>query len=260
MLNGDIQPSSSTSDLTTIYSVFSSSSLDHLNNVTSELVNQSVFTIAISSALGVLILITILGNIFVIYAILFDRILRRVGNYLVLSLAIADFMVACTVMPISAFYEVTNEWTFGSVLCEIWTSADVLCCTASILHLLAIALDRYWAVTRVNHIQQRNLALVNRMIAAVWSVSLLISLAPILGWKDPDFLKRIETEKVCLISQDIAYQIFATVSSFYAPLVVILFLYWRIYKVSTKEKKKKCSKKRSKKKIRNQIRNISHIM
>ncbi|XP_015788350.1 5-hydroxytryptamine receptor-like [Tetranychus urticae] len=193
--------------------------------------SSSPFTIAISSALGVLIFCTILGNIFVIYAILFDRILRRVGNYLVLSLAIADFMVACTVMPISAFYEVTGEWTFGSFLCEIWISADVLCCTASILHLLAIALDRYWAVTRVNHIKERDLSLVGKMITAVWTVSLLVSLAPVLGWKDPHFLKRLEEEKTCLISQDIAYQIFATVSSFYAPLVVILFLYWKIYKV-----------------------------
>lgn len=30
----------------------------------------------------------------------------------------------------------------GLVICDLWLSADVLVCTASILHLVAIALDR----------------------------------------------------------------------------------------------------------------------
>ena len=39
-------------------------------------------------------------------------------------------------------FQISQEWTFGSGLCEMWTMSDVLCCTASILHLLAIAIDR----------------------------------------------------------------------------------------------------------------------
>ena len=41
-----------------------------------------------------------------------------------------------------AVYVVTHEWALGPELCDMWTSSDVLCCTASILHLVAIALDR----------------------------------------------------------------------------------------------------------------------
>ncbi|GIY33076.1 5-hydroxytryptamine receptor [Caerostris darwini] len=36
----------------------------------------------------------------------------------------------------------------------------------------------------------------------------------------------------CLLSQDMGYQIFATCATFYAPLVIILILYWRIYLVA----------------------------
>ena len=72
----------------------------------------------------------ILGNVFVITAIIIERTLRTVGNYLVLSLAVTDLMVACLVMPIGAVYEVTQEWNMGVKLCEIWNFIDVLCCTA----------------------------------------------------------------------------------------------------------------------------------
>lgn len=82
------------------------------------------------------------GNVFVIAAILLERNLQSVANYLILSLAVADLLVAVLVMPMSAIYQVSDEWTMGAELCDMWTSSDVLCCTASILHLVAIALDR----------------------------------------------------------------------------------------------------------------------
>ena len=43
---------------------------------------------------------------FVIAAIVMERNLQSVANYLIVSLAVADFMVACLVMPLGAVYEV----------------------------------------------------------------------------------------------------------------------------------------------------------
>ncbi|GFX43488.1 5-hydroxytryptamine receptor 2A [Trichonephila clavipes] len=156
---------------------------------------QLVAMVLLSVFLSLLILATIVGNVFVIAAIFLERNLQTVGNYLVLSLAVADLMVACLVMPMGALYEVNHEWILGPELCEIWTSGDVLCCTASILHLLAIALDRYWAVTNVDYVRQRSSNRIGLMIFLVWAVGFLVSFAPILGWKDEEFLYRIEEEK-----------------------------------------------------------------
>ncbi len=83
------------------------------------------------------------GNVFVIAVILLERHLQSVANYLILSLAVADLLVACLVMPLGAVYQVTGKWLLGPEMCDMWTSSDVLCCTASILHLVAIATDRY---------------------------------------------------------------------------------------------------------------------
>ncbi|XP_013791115.1 5-hydroxytryptamine receptor 2A-like [Limulus polyphemus] len=194
--------------------------------------SSSLYVIIVSLVLGLLILATIVGNLFVIAAIVIEKHLRSIGNYLVLSLAVADLMVACLVMPLSAVYEVTNEWVLGSGLCEAWTFCDVLCCTASILHLLAIAVDRYWAVTRVDYVRQRSSRRIGLMIFLVWGVAVIVSVAPVFGWKDTNFQKRVQEDKICLVSQDLAYQVFATCSSFYVPLIIILFLYWKIFQVA----------------------------
>lgn len=71
------------------------------------------------------------------------------------------------------------------------------------------------------------------MILILWILSFLVSIAPMFGWKDPDWDSRLENYQ-CLVSQDISYQIFATASSFYVPLLVILFLYWRIFLTARK--------------------------
>lgn len=49
---------------------------------------------------------SVAGNVFVIAAILLERNLQNVANYLIVSLAVADLMVACLVMPLGAVYVV----------------------------------------------------------------------------------------------------------------------------------------------------------
>ena len=41
------------------------------------------------------------------------------------------------------------------------------------------------------------------MILLVWLVAVVVSIAPILGWKDPEFYVRVEVERKCLVSQDV---------------------------------------------------------
>lgn len=110
-----------------------------------------LFDFIIGIILAIVTLSTVIGNALVIAAILRERHLRSVGNYLVFSLAVADLMVACLVMPLGALYVVTGKWTLGAAFCDLWTVADVLCCTASILHLLAIAVVSKQANPTLSH-------------------------------------------------------------------------------------------------------------
>lgn len=53
--------------------------------------------------------ISFAGNFFVIAAIILERNLQSVANYLILSLAVADLLVAVLVMPLGAVYEVNGH-------------------------------------------------------------------------------------------------------------------------------------------------------
>lgn len=92
---------------------------------------------------------------------------------------------------------------------------------------------RYWAVTNIDYVHHRTAHRIGIMIIVIWGLAFLVSIAPLLGWKDPDWSQRIN-DLQCIVSQDISYQIFATASSFYVPLLVILVLYWRIFQTARK--------------------------
>ena len=158
-----------------------------------------VYTLLTCVILGAIILTAIVGNAFVIAAIVLERNLHSVANYLIASLAVADLLVAVLVMPLAAVNEISSRWFFGAAACDAFVSFDVLCCTASILHLVAISVDRYWAVTRVDYIHNRPVRRIFAMIALSWAISAVISIPPLFGWKTQD--DDADVTGVCLISQ-----------------------------------------------------------
>ena len=103
------------------------------------------------------------------------------------SLAWADLTLGVIVLPFSAINEVFEMWLFGKIWCSIWLAVDVWLCTASILHLVVISLDRYIAVT--HPITYPNLMTSQKaklLIAGAWILSFVICFPPLVGWKDND--------------------------------------------------------------------------
>ena len=68
-----------------------------------------------------------------------------------------------------------------------------------------IYLCRYWAVTQVNYIHQRNFRTIGTMILMIWLTSVIVSLAPLMGWKDEQFLERIEAGR-CMVRTHFYYE------------------------------------------------------
>lgn len=99
--------------------------------------------VVLGMVLSVLTLLTIAGNSLVIISVCIVKKLRQPSNYLVVSLAAADLSVAFAVMPFVIITDlVGGEWLFGEVFCNVFVAMDVMCCTASILTLCVISVDR----------------------------------------------------------------------------------------------------------------------
>lgn len=188
------------------------------------------YQIITSLLLGALILCSIFGNACVVAAITLERSLQNVANYLIGSLAVTDLMVSVLVLPMAALYQVLNKWTLGQEICDLFISLDVLCCTSSILHLCAIALDRYWAITDpIDYVNKRTPRRAAILISVTWLIGFSISIPPMLGWRSAEDRANPDA---CIISQDPGYTIYSTFGAFYIPLILMLVLYGRIFKAA----------------------------
>uniref|UniRef100_A0A2K6C051 Alpha-1A adrenergic receptor n=1 Tax=Macaca nemestrina TaxID=9545 RepID=A0A2K6C051_MACNE len=182
--------------------------------------------------LGGLILFGVLGNILVILSVACHRHLHSVTHYYIVNLAVADLLLTSTVLPFSAIFEVLGYWAFGRVFCNIWAAVDVLCCTASIMGLCIISIDRYIGVSyplRYPTIVTQRRGLM--ALLCVWALSLVISIGPLFGWRQP----APEDETICQINEEPGYVLFSALGSFYLPLAIILVMYCRVYVVAKRE-------------------------
>ena len=191
----------------------------------------------IGLVLSLLIVAIIIGNTFVILSVSLFRDMRTLSNGLIVSLATADLLVAIIVLPISLYALLVGEWRLGPIVCDFWVTADVFCCTASILNIVVIALDRYWLIARnvkYTHgdtFTRRHACVV--MVTLAWLASGGISASPLFGWQAGNE----RAPGVCLISQDMAYTIFSTFGAFWFPLSVIVIVYFKIFKIARRRQR-----------------------
>lgn len=173
---------------------------------------------------GAVILATLVGNALVILAVLLVRKLKQPPNFLLVSLAVADFCVGLIVMPIALIKSLTDKWIMGEVICRLWTSADLTLCTASIINLCMISVDRYCAVSRpLRYAAQRTRRRILSYIFIVWTIALIVSTSALVIWPTKSVVN------TCQVNQNVVYQIYATTLSFYGPTLIMIILYVKMW-------------------------------
>lgn len=194
----------------------------------------AVQDVAKITAIAVVMVISFIGNILIICVTRRTRGLRKIAYSFVVNMAIADLLTTIINMPESLTVEIlnTDEWLpgdVGVVLCKLLPFCQEVCAFCSVLSLLAIALDRYFAICLpMKRIMSQRLSKV--IIVCTWLIP-IISSAPMFvannvveyegailcveEWPDP-----FDTEKA---STD--YTIILFVLFYLLPLIVISSLY-----------------------------------
>ncbi|XP_073711534.1 trace amine-associated receptor 1-like [Misgurnus anguillicaudatus] len=183
-------------------------------------------------------IITIIGNLLVIITVIHFKQLQTPTNYLILSLAVADLLVGGVVMPPSMLRSVETCWYLGDLFCKIHSSLDVTLCTASILNLCIIALDRYYAICHPLQYHSKMTSLTTLVLIIIcWTLSVtfgfgMIFLNPnIPGTKD----FYLDCDGGCMIFQSKEIITVMALICFYIPAFVMLCVYLKILHVAQRQ-------------------------
>lgn len=192
------------------------------------------------------ITLTIGGNVMVCLAVWLSRRLRRIANCFVVSLAVTDLLLGLVVLPFSATVELRGKtWPLGGALCNIYVSLDILLCTASIVTLLAISVDRYLAISApLSYCRRVTPVRVTLALIGIWAWSLAVSFVPIhLGWNTADYRVQHtdwatgeeEEGRYCHFEWNNYYVLIYAFGLFYLPLLLMCGMYLRIFKVAREQ-------------------------
>ncbi|CAF0744355.1 unnamed protein product [Adineta steineri] len=173
--------------------------------------------------LVIVIFITAAGNLLVCLAIARERKLQNTTNYFLMSLAIADCLVAILVMPIGMISEVLGYFPLPHYACIAFTTIDVLCCTSSIWHMSTMSMDRYFTIRfpfRYGRNKTRRIMLLK--IIAVWAISAAVS-SPIfvLGIVDKT---NVLSDGICAPTNP-SFKIYGSIFAFYIPFIIMITTY-----------------------------------
>ncbi|XP_068708758.1 D(1A) dopamine receptor-like [Montipora capricornis] len=168
------------------------------------------------SFLLLIITATLVGNSLVILAFKRNAKIRTKTNYFVVSLAVADILVALVSMPIWAAYLMAGV-EFNQGLLKIWTFMDILCGVASIINLTAISIERYFCISYPLHYHT---TMTSRKaittIIIIWIFSIIMSSLKIILWTWPPP----------------NYELMIVISCFFIPLIIMCVTYRFIFKVA----------------------------
>ncbi|XP_028844670.1 5-hydroxytryptamine receptor 1B [Denticeps clupeoides] len=172
------------------------------------------------------------GNILVIVIVAATKTFHCVTSILIINLAISDLLVGIGVMPFVAVSVMSSGWVDCTDLCVYVGYTSSVYCTASVLTLAAIALDRYHSIVDCLRYSSRCTAWrTGGAVVWIWLQAMLTSCPPLLGWSTVDYVAPMYSCAINWASSP-SYTAFVAGVSFLFPATAILFCYVKIVRVA----------------------------
>ncbi|XP_075779280.1 trace amine-associated receptor 7a-like [Pelodiscus sinensis] len=196
---------------------------------------SSGIRITLYVVLCLLTILTLVGNFMVIISIAYFKQLHSPTNFLVASLACADFCLGLTVLPFSSIRSVETCWYFGDTFCRFHSCLDASFCYSSIFHLCFISIDRYVAVTDPLIYPIKFTVPVSGMfIAVAWTISFVYTFSIVFSGANDVGIEEFTNALSCVGSCQLVYnKTWVVVSAvlFIIPFFTMIALYSRIFAV-----------------------------
>ena len=171
----------------------------------------------------IVFIISLIGNVIVIFVVSRKRRMQTVTNWLIVNLAIADLAVTLICIPVEIPLILNrNIWLYGKEFCRILYPLQTMTIYASVYTLVAMSLTRYWAI-RHPFRRQMSTKQAKILICFLWLISFSFVIPYI-----ANLTYNFETgycEEVTTPQGKRSYTIVIFVSQYIFPLLLILFAY-----------------------------------
>ncbi|XP_005389363.1 PREDICTED: trace amine-associated receptor 7a-like [Chinchilla lanigera] len=186
--------------------------------------------------------LAVFGNLLVMTSILHFKQLHSPANFLIASLACADFLVGTTVMPFSMVRSVESCWYFGDNFCKLHSSFDGCFCYCSIFHLCFISMDRYIAVTDPLVYPARfTLSVSGMCIAFSWLLAVVFSFSVFYTGANESGLEELVSALTCVGGCQVAVNqnwVLIDFLLFFIPTLVMISVYSKIFLIAKQQARK----------------------
>jgi len=225
-----------------------------------ELYEVSPGLVALLSILyGLIAVVTVVGNALVILVIVRNRSMQTVTNFFIANLSVADEMIGIFSIPFQFQAALTQRWDLPAFLCPVAPFVKEVSVSVSIMTLVVISVDRYFAVIHpLKPLFSASMAKVT--MSFIWSFSVAMGVPSAIAfriiwitndepeqvmmeWGDeysgdvvpgapaaatlkpfcaPQFLRLFDVDMGCV------YRLLMAVAQYFLPLIVITYAYVRI--------------------------------
>lgn len=116
---------------------------DDGNDTTVNLFEQPDWQVALwAIAYSLIVIVSVIGNVTVIWIIMAHKRMRTVTNYFIVNLAFSDASMATFNTAFNFVYALHNDWYFGLGYCKFHNFFPITAMFSSIYSMAAIAVDR----------------------------------------------------------------------------------------------------------------------
>uniref|UniRef100_A0A452GQ09 G-protein coupled receptors family 1 profile domain-containing protein n=1 Tax=Gopherus agassizii TaxID=38772 RepID=A0A452GQ09_9SAUR len=183
---------------------------------------------ALSSVLIFTTVVDIVGNLLVVVSVFKNRKLRNSGNAFVVSLALADLVVALYPYPLVLLAIFHNGWSLGEMHCKLSGFVMGLSVIGSIFNIAAIAINRYCYICH-SFAYDKVYTWWNTMlyVCLIWALT-VVATVPNFFVGSLEYDPRIYS---CTFVQTASsyYTIAVVIIHFIVPITIVSFCYFRIW-------------------------------
>ncbi|XP_068518198.1 substance-P receptor [Anas acuta] len=175
-------------------------------------------------AYALIVVVSVVGNVVVMWIILAHKRMRTVTNYFLVNLAFAEASMSAFNTVVNFTYAIHNEWYYGLLYCKFHNFFPIAAVFASIYSMTAIALDRYMAI--IHPLQPRLSATATKVvIGVIWLLAFLLAFPQ--GYYS--VMEELPDRLVCLVAwpehstqvYGKTYHFCMTILIYFLPLLVI---------------------------------------